>query len=135
MKYRYPDYMQDYDREERRSRTPRRSSDVPTPTLLNVREVFRCALCGAYVRSEMGITEDSQCPKCGADLHTCKNCVHFDPGSHFECTEPIPERIPRKDLRNHCEFFEPRKVVERETSTSLSNIRDPRAAFDQLFKK
>ncbi len=135
MKYRFPGYMEDYDREPRRSRSSRRSGDVLSPSLLNVREVFRCALCGASVRSEIGITEDSQCPRCHADLHSCKNCLHFDPASYYECTEPIPERIPRKDLRNQCSFFEPRKVVERETSTSLSDIRDPRDAFDRLFKE
>jgi hypothetical protein len=38
-------------------------------------------------------------------------------------------------MRNECEFFEPRKVVERETTTSPMQIQDPRAAFDRLFKK
>ncbi len=113
----------------------RRSRDLPKPNLLAVREVFRCALCGALVPVEIGIPVDGECPKCHADLHTCKNCLHFDPRSRFECTEPIPARIPRKDVRNECEFFEPRKVVERETTTSPMQIQDPRAAFDRLFKK
>jgi len=30
-----------------------------------------------------GITFDAQCPKCHSDLHTCKNCVSFDPGARF----------------------------------------------------
>jgi len=134
MKYRYPGYMDDY-WEEQKSRAPKRSKDFPSPTMLTVREVFRCAMCGAAVPAQIGITVDSLCPKCGADLHTCRNCVHFDPGSQYECTEPIPARISRKDLRNECELFEARKIVERETTTSPSKIQDPRAAFDRLFKK
>jgi hypothetical protein len=100
-----------------------------------VREVFRCALCGAALPVHFGVGEDSQCPKCGADLHTCKNCIHFDPRSRFECTEAITERIARKDIRNACELFEPRKAVERETTAAASKIDDPRAAFDRLFRK
>jgi hypothetical protein len=100
-----------------------------------MREVFRCAICGTIVPTQFGITVESQCSKCKADLHTCKNCVSFDPQSRFECTQPITERIARKDLRNKCEYFEARKAVERETTTAASKIEDPRTAFDRLFGK
>jgi hypothetical protein len=130
--------MDDYDREDQKERAPRkpRDRDLPySPTMLDVRQVFRCAMCGAMIPAQIGITIGSQCSKCRADLHTCKNCVHFDPGSPYECTEPVQARIARKDLGNECEFFEARKTVERETTTAPSSIKDPRAAFDRLFKK
>jgi len=43
--------------------------------------------------------------------------------------------LPKKDVRNECELFEPRKTVERETTTAAVDAKDPRSAFDQLFKK
>lgn len=104
-------------------------------------EVLRCALCGAIVPPPVEITFDSQCPKCKADLRSCKNCRHFDTGARFECTQPIPERITKKDVRNTCEFFIARTSIERETRDSGGSSgptvkpSDARSAFDNLFKK
>jgi hypothetical protein len=60
--------------------------------------------------------------------------VSFDPGARFQCRKPITERIPRKDVRNECELFEPKKTIERETTTAQVETKDPRSAFDKLFK-
>src|SRR5215813_9049371 len=93
--------------------------------------------------SPIDIQYESQCPKCKADLHSCKNCRHFDTSAQFECTQPIPERITKKDLRNKCEFFIARTSIERETrdpggnggQVSIVKPSDARSAFDNLFKK
>ncbi len=77
-----------------------------------------------------------QCPKCGFELHSCKQCTYFDTSSRFECTQPIPERIGRKDQRNECTFYSIRVMVEKETSTpKASRPNDARQAFENLFKK
>ncbi len=109
-------------------------------------EVFRCSLCGTIVPPSLQINNESQCPKCKADLHSCKNCRHFDTGAQFQCTQTIPERITKKDLRNRCELFMVRASIERETrdsgggntghsQVSPVNPSDARSAFDNLFKK
>jgi len=50
--------------------------------------------------------------------------------------QPIPERIPRKDARNECSFYEMRVTREKETSTPASlRPNDARQAFENLFKK
>lgn len=104
-------------------------------------EVLRCAMCGAIVPPPVEISFESQCPKCKADLRCCKNCRHFDTGARFECTQPIAERIVKKDIRNNCEFFVARTSIERETRDSGSSAAggakpsDARSAFDNLFKK
>lgn len=104
-------------------------------------EVLRCSLCGVVVPPPVEIQLESTCPKCRADLRTCKNCRNFDTGAQFECTQPIPTRVVKKDVRNVCEFFTPRTSIERETRDSggsvsgRSRVFDPRAAFDDLFKK
>jgi hypothetical protein len=68
-----------------------------------------------------------------ADLHTCRMCTFFDPGSRFECRKPLTARILNKGGRNSCELFAARTVVERETSSGKPT--DARQAFANLFKK
>lgn len=116
-------------------RNDARGSDVRAPKMPAFREVTRCSLCGTMVNIEIdGIAFDAQCPKCHSDLHTCKNCVSFDPGARFQCRKPITERIPKKEMRNECTLFETRKTVERETTTAVAEVKDARSAFDKLFK-
>src|SRR5262245_18358863 len=125
---------------------PRGSKAREAPRLMKMpgyQEVLRCALCGTIVTTHVDISDESQCPKCKADLHSCKNCRHFDTSAQFECTQTIPERITKKDLRNKCEFFMARTSIERETRDSgggngpapTVKPSDARSAFDNLFKK
>ena len=107
------------------------SQDGPrTINMPGYREVVRCAQCGGVV--DPNITLESRCPKCGTDLHTCATCVSFDPGSRFECMEPIPARITPKNAKNSCTFYAARTTVERQTTAPREN--DARKAFDDLFK-
>jgi hypothetical protein len=99
-------------------------------------EVRRCAICGVQLsRSFTEIEPSSQCPKCSADLYTCKNCVYLDPARRFECSQPIPERIPQKNVRNDCQFFQARITVEKITTSGSEKPKDARDAFEDLFKK
>jgi len=121
-------------------RGPRGSTrDVPRRMQMpGFQELLRCAMCGAVVPDSVEISEDSQCPKCKADLRSCKNCRNFDTGARFECTEPIPLRITKKDIRNQCTYFVARSSIERETHDSGGPSIRPssaRSAFDNLFKK
>jgi hypothetical protein len=93
------------------------------------REVFRCAQCGYVVSGEVG--GDSKCLRCSVDLHACAQCVSFDPGSRFECMQPIAARVTPKNARNTCASFSPRTTVERETTTP--KVDSSRKAFDDLF--
>lgn len=137
-KYRQPGY-QDEQRENRpqtqgRQRTSREGPK--SPVMPGFRQVLRCAMCGVNLPASFtDVTFTTQCPKCGADLHTCKNCVFFDPASRFECSQPIAERISKKDERNTCTYFEARTTVEKETTSTTQRPLDPREAFERLFKK
>lgn len=97
------------------------------------RSVSRCAQCGTVLQA---FTEPvGQCPKCAFELHSCKQCSFFDPSSRFECTQPISERMPRKDVRNDCTSYAIRVTMEKETSISAGRVDDARKAFENLFKK
>jgi hypothetical protein len=134
-KYRQRGYM-DEDRGERGSRPkpsqPPRDREGPrSPKMMAFGEKVKCAACGSTVPAIIDF--DGTCPKCKADLHTCRACVYFDPSARFECRKPITARIVNKGKRNECELFAARTVIERETSSGTPT--DARQAFANLFKK
>lgn len=134
-KYRQPGYRDsDRDRRAPRPAPPPRSLDGPRgPRMPAPRTVSRCAECGTLLPP---LTDPrGRCPRCGAELHACKQCSHFDPGRRFECAQPVPERIPDKTARNDCPFFALRVTVERESSSRPVRPEDARRAFESLFKK
>jgi hypothetical protein len=138
-KYRQPGYHdKEANREERRSFEPRPKREGPrSPQMTSFHQVLRCAMCGvALPPSFSDIDFSSQCPKCAADLHSCKNCVFFDPAARFECAQPITERVSPKDKRNMCQCFEARTRVEKQTTMEEERRPlDPREAFERLFRK
>ena len=116
------------------SRKDKDNTYGPRPlNMPGTRTVSRCAQCGTLLQSLT--TPLGQCQKCGFDLHSCKQCEHFDPSSRFECNERIPERISPKDKGNDCSFYSMRVALEKETSSKVSaRPNEARAAFDNLFK-
>ncbi|HVT59153.1 MAG TPA: hypothetical protein VHR45_12215 [Thermoanaerobaculia bacterium] len=144
-KYRQRGY-QDSDRGARPARgtppAPREKREGPRGRGLGAptESVFRCNACGEKrtvstdSASAAYLGTDATCGRCGADLHTCTNCVHFDTGSRWECRQfaAIPERIAKKSARNCCPVFAPKTVQE--FGADRDHPTDPRAAFDALFK-
>ena len=133
-KYRQRGYQDDGRGEQKGKPKPSPSGPLEerigprTPNMPGFREVVRCGPCGNLVNP----SSDARCKRCGADLHSCAQCVNFDPGARFECTQAIPARISPKDSRNECALFAPRVTVERETGSTAPT--DSRKAFDDLFK-
>ena len=97
--------------------------------------VFRCKHCGERVLDLDSINVEAVCRKCGAALHACSQCANFDTSARFECTEPIPERIPSKKAANACTFYAPAKTFDLTGSRGEATPDDARSAFDALFKK
>jgi hypothetical protein len=121
-----------------------RGLGAPTET------VFRCAACGEKLDLALlipaGASElpaDAACTRCGADLHSCSNCVNFDTGSRWECRRfaEIPRRVDKKTKRNDCPLWTPKAVQEfgrdrdRPEPASPKDPGGARAAFDALFKR
>ncbi len=135
-KYRQRGYMRD-DGEKRQRRTPQSntSREGPrAPRMTQFQKVVRCKTCGKLLPPGFeAILQETSCPNCQSDLHTCTNCSFFDPASRFECTKPIAKRVSPKDAGNDCSYFKARRAVEKQT-TSNPDHEDPRDAFDRLFK-
>jgi hypothetical protein len=118
-----------------------------TPRMVGTVTRARCANCGAVLVA--GFDATGKCPKCGAELHCCKQCRFFDSGAQFECTQPVPARISPKDAKNECSLYEFRTTVEKDTAPtsymqptqvpaeapSPARPMDARQAFENLFKK
>ena len=105
-KYRQRGYMDsDRDREkpEKKPVNRREQFGPKTPNMPGKREVSRCASCALIL--PVGIDLEGRCPKCGFELHSCKQCAFFDTAARFECTRPITTRIPRKDIRTSAAIF------------------------------
>lgn len=143
-KYRQRGY-QDRSEEPRQKSAPppakRDNTFGPRPLqMAATRQVSRCAECGTLLQ---GVADPAaKCPKCGFDLHSCKQCTYFDPSSRFECMQKVLERIAPKDMRNDCSFYSMRVMLEKETSSSQTTTsinptspNDARRAFENLFKK
>ena len=133
-KYRQRGYMEgdrERERQPKPQAKPQEREGPRSPKMMAFQQKVRCAACGATLQS--GIAIDARCLKCGADLHSCRQCAFFDPGAHFECRKKITARIVNKQAQNTCELFEARKIVERETSSS--GPVSGRQAFENLFKK
>ena len=113
---------------------PRTRADRPegprTPNMPGFRSVVRCHRCGSLVNTV--ILVNTMCAKCGAALHCCAQCDSFDPGAHYECTQPVTARVTPKDALTTCQYFEARSKVERETGSVKQTT--ARSAFDDLFK-
>jgi predicted RNA-binding Zn-ribbon protein involved in translation (DUF1610 family) len=120
---------------ERSDRPARKDTFGPRPLqMAATRTVSRCSQCGTLLPAPADALE--KCPKCGFELHSCKQCTYFDPSKRFECMQPIPERIPRKDVKNNCTFYSIRVTTEKETTTHVAaKPADARQAFENLFKK
>ena len=155
-KYRQHGY-QDSDRTSNPTRSERPRQGIPKPPiditgpklprLVETVAAARCFSCAVTLAPDIDFK--GYCPKCNAALHCCKQCVHFDSSTRFQCVKPVPVRIAVKDQANNCELFRPRVTVARDAAPSLSQIRtngapvmpaprnpdDARAAFDSLFKK
>ena len=149
-KYKHKGYSERDREDKKRERPaeprPRQEQMGPrTPRMVGTVMRARCSNCGTILAP--GFDKSGRCPKCQFELHCCKQCVHFDTGVKFECTQPIPERITRKDAKNDCTFFEFRMTVEKDTSpvnypsvsppapASPGRPDDARRAFEDLFKK
>lgn len=72
-----------------------------------------------------------ECNACGADVHVCKNCVHYDRSAYNECKEPQADYVKEKDRANFCDYFTPSD----KKGTAGTSKDDLLAQAEALFKK
>ncbi|HAK69718.1 MAG: hypothetical protein J5930_06405 [Treponema sp.] len=90
-----------------------------------------CWKCGSAIQLTV-ISRSSECPECHTDLHSCRNCEYYEPGSHYDCHETVEESVSDKERANFCDSFKVKRDWEF-VSSKKSKAQDAKAAFDALF--
>ena len=91
-----------------------------------------CYRCGTDNGAVERVGRRDVCLGCGSDLHCCRNCSFYEPGSHNQCREPQAERQVEKEQANFCEYFNFGKVGG--GSDDGVGAGDARARLDALFR-
>jgi hypothetical protein len=139
-KYRQRGY-QDNDRDRDREKRPKPQPHGPRGSGGRVETRFhlitRCNNCAAEIQVTDQIQVTDKCRNCGTDLHTCRNCLSFDPSARNECVKPVEVRVTNKSTNNVCPFFTPKVLVEKQGSGAAPPRveNSHRQAFLDLFKK
>jgi hypothetical protein len=92
-----------------------------------------CAACKRAFDLKRRTVRRDECPHCGAELHACVNCQHFDARYVRGCQEPsavAEEAVRDTDRANFCQWFDHRRGPLSSGGPSSS---DAKAAFDALF--
>jgi len=103
-----------------------------------------CRGCGtdAGVRERVGRRD--ACPSCGVDLHSCRQCRHYDVRLDNECRESQAERVLDKERANFCDWFapaeDPAAAVRAHAPAASASGRAAtavgvRAELDRLFRR
>jgi hypothetical protein len=133
-KYRQSGYM-DRDREQK-PRPALRPKGPGGRVETNFHLITRCNNCAAEIQVMDQVRVTDQCKNCGTDLHTCRNCLNFDPAARNECIKAVEVRVPNKSINNICPLFEPKVLIEKQGSGAAPKVVDThRQAFLDLFKK
>jgi hypothetical protein len=97
---------------------------------------FSCWKCGETISlppaTRLGTRES--CPRCDADLHSCRNCRFFDPRKHNQCSETQAEWVRDKEAANYCDYFQPTSRAPMARDRRMGPAEDARKKFDSLFK-
>jgi hypothetical protein len=97
---------------------------------------MQCWKCGAEIPDISGarkVLRTDSCPQCDIDLHSCKNCRHYDPQYHNECRETQAEWVTDKERANFCDYFTP-SLASGKSSPARPSTDQAKSAFDKLFK-
>jgi hypothetical protein len=96
-----------------------------------------CWKCGERFEATPGqrIGSRDECSKCGADLHSCRNCQFYDPSKHNQCTETQAEWVRDKEAANYCDYFRPRASAAPAGLGPSLSASDSKKKFDDLFRK
>lgn len=66
-----------------------------------------CAKCGTKLDAVgAAVGRRDVCSKCGADLHACVQCRHYDVTVAKDCKEPFAEVPQDKESANFCDLFQ-----------------------------
>jgi hypothetical protein len=88
-----------------------------------------CWKCGADLKDvPQPFGRRAACPACGAELHVCRMCRHYDTAKAKQCRERAAEPVNDKARANFCDWFQPRPGPWQQDAEAGG-----RGALDDLF--
>ena len=92
-----------------------------------------CGKCGAELDSLYNLpARRDTCPHCGAELHACIHCRHYDESVAKSCKEPFAEVPEDKESATFCELYQIGDGARRDSGPSKDALL---SAAEALFKK
>ena len=95
-----------------------------------MKKCFRCGTEKNGIRGEPRFRD--VCEGCGAYLHSCVNCHHFDHLVTNSCKLPHTAFIGGRDSLNYCEEF---KMINSVLRANEERRLRARMTWEQLFKR
>jgi hypothetical protein len=90
-----------------------------------------CWKCGASLKAlPLPLGRRAECLACGAELHVCRLCRHYDTGKAKQCRELAADEVKNKTKANFCDWFQPRTNAYGSTASTGSTSSNP---LDSLF--
>lgn len=91
---------------------------------------LRCWKCSAGLDDlPRPLGRRAECPACGAELHVCRQCRHFDSAKAKHCRERAADEEKNKTRANFCEWFQPQAGLAAGSAASQGG----RSALEALF--
>jgi len=91
-----------------------------------------CYRCGESLAAlSLPLSMRDQCPNCGADIHVCKMCLHFDPRVARQCREDGADDVSDKERPGFCDWFKPSEDAFNPDRKSEADA--AKSALDALF--
>ncbi|NLM01261.1 MAG: hypothetical protein GX220_07415 [Treponema sp.] len=91
-----------------------------------------CWKCGKDIDKNEQIFRTSTCSICGSDLHCCRNCKFYSPGSYYDCHETVDELVQDKEKSNFCDYFKVMFSFEKSSKFAKEKAK-AKDAFAALF--
>lgn len=92
---------------------------------------LKCFNCGTDLNFAFMPGRRDECSKCGSDVHSCRNCKHYDRAAYNECREPQADVVKEKDRANFCDHYTPGSGGPE----AGNREKDLLSAAEALFKK
>ena len=96
------------------------------------RTMRKCYKCGTPWRGTGTPRARAVCTGCGAYLHSCLNCHHFDPDITNSCRLSHTDYIGPRETINYCDSF---RMINTELRAIEARTERARNVWEQLFKK
>ncbi len=91
----------------------------------------KCQRCGELWDGVNQPSSRRVCEGCGAYLHTCVNCHHFDPKISNSCKLTTTFYVGPRDAPNYCEEFE---MTNFQLKAAEDRTQSARTRWEELFK-